>query len=85
MNPALSGRAELEAAPSKYQKAELDRQAGPMHVPILKQRDYLMASVQSALSDEDLIQLRDDLSKRVGQHRSRGDVGDGSVQGGGHR
>src|SRR2546425_11608355 len=50
-----------------------------MHVPILKQRDYLMASVQSALSDEDLIQLRDDLSKRVGQHRSRGVIIDVTV------
>ena len=29
-----------------------------MRVPILKQRDYLIASIQSALSDEDLLQLR---------------------------
>src|SRR6266511_1959893 len=43
-----------------------------MHVPILKQRDYLIASVQSVLSDDDLLQLRDDLSERVGQYRSCG-------------
>jgi len=32
-----------------------------MHVPVLKQGDYLIASVQSVLSDADLLQLRDDL------------------------
>ncbi len=50
-----------------------------MHVPILKQRDWLIASVQSALSDEDLVQLRDDLSDRVGQNRSRGVIIDVTV------
>src|SRR5437867_9585240 len=50
-----------------------------MHVPILKQRDYLIASIQSVLSDEDLIQLRDDLSERVGQYRSRGVIIDVTV------
>src|SRR5216684_4812067 len=50
-----------------------------MHVPILKQRDYLIASVQSALSDEDLLRLRDDLSDRVGQYRSRGVIIDVTV------
>jgi|SRR5437870_2589146 len=43
-----------------------------MRVPILKQRDYLIATIQSALSDDDLMQLRDDMSERVGQYRSRG-------------
>lgn len=43
-----------------------------MHVPILKQRDYLIATIQSALTDADLLQLRDDLADRVGQYRSRG-------------
>src|SRR5690242_7933417 len=43
-----------------------------MRVPILKQRAYLIATIQSALSDDDLMQLRDDLSERVGQFRSRG-------------
>ena len=32
-----------------------------MPVPILKQGDCLIASVQSALSDADLLELRDDL------------------------
>src|SRR5258708_40139526 len=43
-----------------------------MHVPILKQGDCLIASVQSVLSDADLLQLRDDLADRAGQFRSRG-------------
>lgn len=50
-----------------------------MHVPVLKQGDYLIASVQSVLSDEDLMQLRDDLAKRVGQSRSRGVIIDVTV------
>src|SRR5947208_12782267 len=55
------------------------RREGPMHVPILKQRDYLIASIQSVLSDEDLLHLRDDLSERVGQYRSRGVIIDVTV------
>ena len=50
-----------------------------MRVPILKQRDCLIASIQSVLSDEDLLQLRDDLSERVGQFRSRGVIIDVTV------
>jgi rsbT antagonist protein RsbS len=50
-----------------------------MRVPILKQRDYLIASIQSALSDEDLLQLRDDLVQQVGQYRSRGAIVDVTV------
>jgi rsbT antagonist protein RsbS len=50
-----------------------------MHVPVLKQGDYLIASVQSVLSDADLLQLRDDLSDRVGQFRSRGVIVDVTV------
>src|SRR5437773_10110702 len=50
-----------------------------MHVPILKQRHYLIASIQSILSDEDLLRLRDDLSERVGQYRSRGVIIDVTV------
>lgn len=50
-----------------------------MHVPILKQGDYLIASVQSVLSDADLVQLRDDLADRVGQFRSRGVIIDVTV------
>src|SRR5215468_4629770 len=50
-----------------------------MHVPILKQGDYLIASVQSVLSDADLLQLRDDLAERVGRFRSRGVIVDVTV------
>jgi rsbT antagonist protein RsbS len=41
-------------------------------VPILKQGDVLIASIQSALSDRDLVQLRDDFAEQVGRFRSRG-------------
>jgi rsbT antagonist protein RsbS len=50
-----------------------------MRVPILKQRDYLIASIQSALSDEDLLHLRDDLVDYVGKYRSRGAIVDVTV------
>ncbi len=50
-----------------------------MHVPVLKQGDYLIASVQSVLSDADLLQLRDDLADRVGAFRSRGIIIDVTV------
>ena len=50
-----------------------------MHVPILKQGGYLIASIQSVLSDADLLQLRDDLANRVGQFRSRGVIIDVTV------
>jgi rsbT antagonist protein RsbS len=43
-----------------------------MKVPILKQQQYLIASVQSALTDADLVTLRDDLVARVGRFRARG-------------
>jgi rsbT antagonist protein RsbS len=47
-----------------------------VRVPILKQRDYLIASIQSALSDDDLRQLRDDLVQQIGRYRSRGAIVD---------
>jgi rsbT antagonist protein RsbS len=47
-----------------------------MAVPILKQGHYLIASVQAALTDADLVQLRDDLIERVGAARSRGIIVD---------
>jgi len=47
-----------------------------MTVPILKQGNYLIATVQSALADRDLSQLRDDLAERVGRFRSRGVIVD---------
>ncbi len=50
-----------------------------MQVPILKQRDYLIASVQSVLSDDDLLRLRDDLAAKVGRNRSKGVIIDVTV------
>ncbi|CAG0955330.1 partial RsbT antagonist protein RsbS, partial [Methanosarcinales archaeon] len=50
-----------------------------MLVPILKQGDYLIASVQSELSDADLLKLRDDLVSRVGEFRSRGVIVDVTI------
>jgi rsbT antagonist protein RsbS len=43
-----------------------------MSVPILKQGDYLIATIQTALSDSGVLELRDDLAQRVGKLRSRG-------------
>lgn len=50
-----------------------------MLVPILKQGDYLIASIQAALSDTDLLRLRDDLVEQVGRFRSRGVIIDVTV------
>lgn len=50
-----------------------------MQVPILKQGSYLIASIQSVLSDADMLQLRDDLAAKVGVHRSRGVIIDVTV------
>ncbi|HEY1274527.1 MAG TPA: STAS domain-containing protein [Thermoleophilaceae bacterium] len=47
-----------------------------MAVPILKQGGYLIASIQTALSDTDVLQLRDDLLDRAGSLRSRGIIVD---------
>jgi rsbT antagonist protein RsbS len=41
-------------------------------VPILKHSDVLIASIQAALSDQDLVVLRDDLADQVGRFRARG-------------
>lgn len=43
-----------------------------MTVPILKQGGVLIASIQSALSDQDLVQLRDDFADQVGRLRIQG-------------
>ena len=50
-----------------------------MRVPILKQGKYLIASIQSSLSDSELLQLRDDLAAQVGKFRSKGVVVDVTV------
>jgi len=50
-----------------------------MEVPILKQGPYLIASIQSVLTDADLLKLRDNLSERVGKFRTRGVIIDVTV------
>jgi rsbT antagonist protein RsbS len=40
-------------------------------VPILRQGDVLIASMQAALTDDALLQFRDDLAERVGAIRAR--------------
>jgi len=45
-----------------------------MAIPILKQGNVLIVSIQAALTDNDLIQLRDDLANQVGRFRSTGVV-----------
>lgn len=47
-----------------------------MAIPILKQGDFLIASIQAALTDADLKQLRDDISKGVGRWHSHGVIVD---------
>jgi rsbT antagonist protein RsbS len=50
-----------------------------MPVPILKQGDALIASVQSDLSDHDLVQLRDNVAEKVGRFKSLGVIVDVSM------
>ena len=45
-----------------------------MSVAILRQGAYLIASIQSDLSDREVIQLRQELSELVGGYRTRGIV-----------
>lgn len=45
-----------------------------MSVAILKQGDHLIASIQSALRDDEVLELRDELVERVGRLRARGIV-----------
>ncbi len=47
-----------------------------MQVKILQQRDYLVVSIQAALTDADLLRLRDDLVEQVGRFRSLGVIVD---------
>ena len=43
-----------------------------MEVPILKKRDYLIASIQAVLTDQDLLSLLERLVQQVGRFRSLG-------------
>jgi rsbT antagonist protein RsbS len=45
-------------------------------VPILKEGDVLIASIQSALTDVDLVSLRDALVNQVSSYRTRGVIVD---------
>jgi rsbT antagonist protein RsbS len=45
-----------------------------MSVAILRQGDYLIASIQSDLSDSEVVELRHELTELVGDHGSRGIV-----------
>ncbi len=47
-----------------------------MAVPILKQGPFLIASIQSALTDTDVLRLQDDVMEQVGRYRSRGIIVD---------
>jgi rsbT antagonist protein RsbS len=47
-----------------------------LSVAILRQGDYLIASIQSDLSDREVLALRDDLAERVGRLRARGIIVD---------
>ena len=50
-----------------------------MAIPILKQGDVLIASLQADPTDRDLVQLKDDLADRIGHIRARGVVIDVSA------
>jgi rsbT antagonist protein RsbS len=47
-----------------------------MSVAILRQGDYLIASIQSDLTDSEVLALRDDLAASVGRYRASGIVVD---------
>jgi rsbT antagonist protein RsbS len=50
-----------------------------MSVPILKQGQVLIASIQEALTDRDLTDLKTELAERIGRFRSRGVIIDVSA------
>lgn len=45
-----------------------------MQIPILKQGTFLIVSIQTIISDKDLVSLENELSIKVGEHRSKGVV-----------
>ena len=46
--------------------------SGPALVSILRQGDTLVASVNTALDDSEMIRFQDDLVRQIGEHRARG-------------
>jgi rsbT antagonist protein RsbS len=47
-----------------------------VEVPILKQGPFLIATIQTALHDADLVQLRDAIVEKVGKLRAKGVIVD---------
>ena len=47
-----------------------------MPTAILRQGEYLVASIQSDLSDTEVLALRDELTDSIGRHRARGVIVD---------
>ncbi|MBA2274383.1 MAG: STAS domain-containing protein [Actinobacteria bacterium] len=47
-----------------------------MPVPILKQGPYLVASIQDALSDREVLELQENLLKQIGEVRASGIIVD---------
>ena len=45
-----------------------------MEVPILKQGPYLIASIHTALDDDEMVRFQRDVVRRIGEERSRGIV-----------
>jgi rsbT antagonist protein RsbS len=43
-----------------------------MLVSILRQGDYLIASIHEALNDREIVQFQQDLVEQIGTHRARG-------------
>ena len=77
----LQGGLEEAERLAGYRDAEDDafgdrRELGrtPMSVAILRQGDYLIASIQSDLSDRQVLELREELAEMVGRCRARGIV-----------
>lgn len=50
-----------------------------MPIPVLKQGDLLIASLQAAATDAELAELKDTLAERVGRERSKGVIIDLTV------
>jgi rsbT antagonist protein RsbS len=48
--------------------------SGPALVSILRQENYLIASVHTALDDAEMLRFQENLIAQIGQHRSRGVV-----------
>ena len=50
--------------------------SSPLLVSILRQGDYLLASINAALDDGEMLRFQEALVERIGQERSRGVVVD---------